>query len=70
MPCVLQASMTGFYAQQKAKADAYAALQANLTLSNQELLDYVKIRSLFSRPSGPGKPANTVVGSSKPSLVN
>jgi len=64
------ASMTGFYAQQKAKADAYAALQANLTLSNQELLDYVKIRSLFSRPSGPGKPANTVVGSSKPSLVN
>jgi hypothetical protein len=63
---VNEARTTGFYAQQSAKAASYAELQKTLGLSNQEVLEYVKIRSLVG--DGRAK-ASTVVGSSAPSMV-
>lgn len=59
-----EARTTGFYAQQEAKADAYANLQTKLGLTNKEVLDYVKIRSLTE-----GRKGDTVVGTSQPSMV-
>lgn len=60
-----EAKTEGFYAQQTAKAESYAAMKAQLSMTTQEMLDYVKIRALTDgRPS-----AQTVVGTTKPSLV-
>jgi len=61
---VNDAKSTGFYAQQSAKAESYELLRANLGLSNQEMLDYVKIRSLLGR-----KKKNTVIGTPQPVLI-
>jgi len=58
------ARTTGFYAQQEAKADAYAEMQSKLGLTNKEILDYVKIRSLTE-----GRKGDTVVGTAQPNLV-
>jgi len=60
-----EAKTKGFYAQQKAKAQAYSELQSMLQLSNAEVLDYVKVRSM----TGEGRNSQTVVGMSQPSLV-
>lgn len=58
------ATAQGFYATQQAKAEAYAELRSMLGLSNAEIVEYVKIRSLTH--SGP----QTVVGTAAPSMVN
>lgn len=63
---VNEAKTKGFYAQQKAKAQAYSELQSMLQLSNQEILDYVKVRSM----TGEGRNSQTVVGLSQPALVS
>jgi hypothetical protein len=60
-----QAKARGTVAQQEAKAKAYAELQKKLSLTNAELLEYVKIRAVSE---GRGD-KSTVVGMQQPSLV-
>ena len=62
---VNDARTKGFYAQQQAKAVAYADIQQKLGLSTKELLDYVKIRALTEGR----KPDATVVGTPQPAMV-
>merc|ERR1711939_269267 len=62
---VNEAKTNGFYVQQSAKAESYAELKTMLSLTSQEVLDYVKVRSL----TGQGRTSQTVVGTPQPSLV-
>lgn len=60
------AKAKGFYLQQRSKAESYAELKSMLQLSNDEILDYVKIKAL----TGDGRSSNTVVGAAAPALVS
>jgi regulator of protease activity HflC (stomatin/prohibitin superfamily) len=62
---VNNATAEGAKMQQDAKAKAYKKLQTDLELTNEEMLEYVKIRALTSRNSD----ANTVVGTAQPKLL-
>jgi len=63
---VNEARTEGFYAQQAAKAEAYAEVQSALGLSNKEVLDFVKIRAITNTDR---KPESTVFGTAQPSMV-
>jgi regulator of protease activity HflC (stomatin/prohibitin superfamily) len=63
---VNEAKTEGFYAQQAAKAESYAEIQAALGLSNAEVLDFVKIRAITGDNR---KSENTVFGTAQPSMV-
>lgn len=62
---VNKAAADGSVAQQEAKATAYADLQTKLSLTNAEVLEYVKIRALSEGRAS----KSTVVGMQQPSLV-
>lgn len=62
---VNDARTKGFYAQQQAKALAYADIQQKLGLSTKELLDYVKIRALTEGRNS----QSTVFGTPEPAMV-
>jgi len=66
---VNQATVEGFKLEQAAKAKSYASMQKDLGLTNQEMLEYVKIKSLTSARGGLGTGSKTVLGTSQPSLV-
>jgi len=62
---VNEAKTSGFKRQQAAKAEAYKTLGSSLSLNTDEVLEYVKIRSLLAKR----KKAKTVIGASQPTMV-